>query len=729
MFEECFHNWDRNGMQPLFRQDLICAREEQQGVIFYKIDDPSTGTQFQLYEIEYLIAQKMDGATQLELIAQAVRQEHNFDISLPDLKKFVEQLLSMGFVTPDSAEASSSATLPAELSPPQNDAQPPTLNPTAQAPGAAGGDLSALAEETLQFEESAELSSPPPISEDPLDADTGVGLAPLPDSETTGEEDLELRRLLRTAFLHIRQNAAQHGRDHLLAAQAYAPSHPNIRMLCDELPALDALSPEEGAKKLWRRGLDLFPEIIAEVDSMGEKNARVQGDLGHAIHATDQAVIADKRLRLKLIAILASMAVCSGAALFFAFNTFHLWEDPFEGQTAVFAAKKIHVYAAETASSIKPNQEAMLHFPKTDAKHAKAKAKNVEIIAAKAGETLKAGDVIAVLKLSRGQRRQWNKAQARALKSKNAWEAAVRNREKLSAAYQTLESERQELEAATPKSEEPQKEQLSAKQLKKKRLAINRKLTALTRKLRKPRALENKTNKRYQKAQAQFAKLKADLGDKILSAPFAGVLKSHTLQVGAPAPKDPQSVAHLIDPNPIQLTFKIPPSPSFGVQPGGEVWISINQGEPASGKLISKKAQDGYVELVIALPDPNGGAYLELPSTAFRLATQSVDAGYAVPTNAVLQDEFGQTFVYLWLDDQALRCDVRKVGEADGQIVLTDVCDRMAGGNALITELKDRELTELYEGAPTYLPEDSNPATPPNKSPNELKNEPQKTAP
>ena len=85
-------------MQPTFRTDLTCSREEQQGVVFFRIDDAATNTTFRLYEIEYLIAQKLDGQRSLQQVIDAVKMEYNFDITPADLEKFIAQLESMGFV-------------------------------------------------------------------------------------------------------------------------------------------------------------------------------------------------------------------------------------------------------------------------------------------------------------------------------------------------------------------------------------------------------------------------------------------------------------------------------------------------------------------------------------------------------------------------------------------------------------------------------------------------------
>ena len=61
-------------MKPTFRTDLTCSREEQQGVVFYRIDDPKAQTSFRLYEIEYLIAKKLDGSLELPQVIEAGQQ-------------------------------------------------------------------------------------------------------------------------------------------------------------------------------------------------------------------------------------------------------------------------------------------------------------------------------------------------------------------------------------------------------------------------------------------------------------------------------------------------------------------------------------------------------------------------------------------------------------------------------------------------------------------------------
>lgn len=94
-------------MPPQFRTDLKAQREEQQGVVFYRVDDPTAQTSFRLYEIEYLIASRLNGSRELADVIEAVKAEYNFDITPQDLAKFVAQLQSMGFIVGDVGDEAS----------------------------------------------------------------------------------------------------------------------------------------------------------------------------------------------------------------------------------------------------------------------------------------------------------------------------------------------------------------------------------------------------------------------------------------------------------------------------------------------------------------------------------------------------------------------------------------------------------------------------------------------
>ena len=207
-------------MTPTFRSDLTCSREEQQGVVFYRIDDPKAQTSFRLYEIEYLIAKKLDGTrTLLEVIA-AVKKEFNFDISEPDLQRFVNQLESMGFLL-----------------------------------GGRDGEAS-VEQETAVMARPSKAPAAAPESLDLLD-DAG-GAEPHLDQA-------EFDRLLRSAFMHVKQGYIVHARDYFLAAKELNPTDDRLAKLVHHLEIIgDASGPAE-VEYLWNQATELFPDVAARL--------------------------------------------------------------------------------------------------------------------------------------------------------------------------------------------------------------------------------------------------------------------------------------------------------------------------------------------------------------------------------------------------------------------------------------------------------------------------------
>src|SRR5262245_43778897 len=162
-------------MRPAFRPDLTCSREEQQGVVYYRIDDPQTQTSFRLYEIEYLIAQKLDGSRAPADVIKIVKDDYNFDISEPDLQKFVNQLESMGFIKKDGV---------------------------APAAVTAVEEITNVMSRPAVVEEELEMAEPDMVEESAPPVD-----------------EAELKRLLKNALLHVKQGYIVHARDYFLAAK------------------------------------------------------------------------------------------------------------------------------------------------------------------------------------------------------------------------------------------------------------------------------------------------------------------------------------------------------------------------------------------------------------------------------------------------------------------------------------------------------------------------------
>ena len=67
-------------------------------MIFYHVRDPNSGANFDLYEIEYLMALKLDGIREIDEVIAEIQADYEFDISEDDFHTFMEQLSSLGFV-------------------------------------------------------------------------------------------------------------------------------------------------------------------------------------------------------------------------------------------------------------------------------------------------------------------------------------------------------------------------------------------------------------------------------------------------------------------------------------------------------------------------------------------------------------------------------------------------------------------------------------------------------
>lgn len=170
-------------MLPQFRTDLQASREEKQGVVFYRIDHPGSGTRYRLYEIEYLIARKLDGVRTGAEVIDAVKAEYNFDITEPDLNKFVSNLESMGFV----ADSAAGAGPPGPPPPPIE--VPPA--PSAPLPGDPLDDFSeadtsiGLSIAVLGLDDTSPVGGPPP---EPI-TETGITQPDAGVSEVLRQQD------------------------------------------------------------------------------------------------------------------------------------------------------------------------------------------------------------------------------------------------------------------------------------------------------------------------------------------------------------------------------------------------------------------------------------------------------------------------------------------------------------------------------------------------------------
>jgi len=90
----------------ILRRDLVVSRQETPEGVHVVIKDPGTGRFFRLREVEYFIAQRLDGTTSLELVAQEVEERFGRRPAAATLDKFIERLRRLGLLNEQAAHGS-----------------------------------------------------------------------------------------------------------------------------------------------------------------------------------------------------------------------------------------------------------------------------------------------------------------------------------------------------------------------------------------------------------------------------------------------------------------------------------------------------------------------------------------------------------------------------------------------------------------------------------------------
>jgi putative peptide zinc metalloprotease protein len=83
---------------PKFRDDLIISQQEFEKTTYFVIKDPVTNKFFRVKELEYFIAQRLDGKTSPEEIAQLFEDHFHIPLPLETLGKFIQSLKNFGFL-------------------------------------------------------------------------------------------------------------------------------------------------------------------------------------------------------------------------------------------------------------------------------------------------------------------------------------------------------------------------------------------------------------------------------------------------------------------------------------------------------------------------------------------------------------------------------------------------------------------------------------------------------
>lgn len=87
-------------MPHRFRADLRVTRSEVGSSVHYQVEDKARDVRHRLYEIEYEVAQLLDGKRSSEKIARQVNKKLGIHLAEQDVDAFVQQLAALGFLEP-----------------------------------------------------------------------------------------------------------------------------------------------------------------------------------------------------------------------------------------------------------------------------------------------------------------------------------------------------------------------------------------------------------------------------------------------------------------------------------------------------------------------------------------------------------------------------------------------------------------------------------------------------
>jgi len=74
------------------------TRSDAGSSIHYLVEDPTRKVRHRLYEIEYEVAQLLDGKRSSERIAKQVNKKLGIQLAAEDVDAFVKQLTALGFI-------------------------------------------------------------------------------------------------------------------------------------------------------------------------------------------------------------------------------------------------------------------------------------------------------------------------------------------------------------------------------------------------------------------------------------------------------------------------------------------------------------------------------------------------------------------------------------------------------------------------------------------------------
>jgi hypothetical protein len=96
---------DTNPERPRLRDDLVVSTLDDEGVRYVDVSDPTSGSKFRFFEVEYVIAQAMNGQRDLGAVAEYVRAEVGVEASTSELWQVQATLAELGYLHGGAAAA------------------------------------------------------------------------------------------------------------------------------------------------------------------------------------------------------------------------------------------------------------------------------------------------------------------------------------------------------------------------------------------------------------------------------------------------------------------------------------------------------------------------------------------------------------------------------------------------------------------------------------------------
>src|SRR4030095_9309583 len=91
---------------PKLREGLVVSRQASTGATAFVIKDPARGRFFHFRELEYFVAEQLDGAGSLDVIERRVQERFGTTLSRGNLEQFVGRLQTSGLLQPLDATGS-----------------------------------------------------------------------------------------------------------------------------------------------------------------------------------------------------------------------------------------------------------------------------------------------------------------------------------------------------------------------------------------------------------------------------------------------------------------------------------------------------------------------------------------------------------------------------------------------------------------------------------------------